>query len=62
MSVSRTMEEIWRIKEESGSEMEGKTDKEIITLLEKREPEWSKALPRFDPAERAIRRPVKPIS
>ncbi len=57
MSVSRTMEEIWRIKEESGCEMEGKTDKEIIALLEKREPEWSKGLPRFDLTAMVVHKP-----
>ncbi len=59
MRVSRTMEEIWRIKEEIGRELAGKTDKEIIAFYREREPEWSKALPRFDCASIAIRKPDK---
>jgi hypothetical protein len=57
MTVSRSMEDIWRIKEEAGLELEGKTDEEIIAFFQEREPEWSKVLPRFDPASTVVRKP-----
>ena len=50
MRVSKSMEEIWRIKEEIGRELEGKTDEEILAYFEQREPEWAKALPLFEDA------------
>ena len=59
MKISRTMEDIWRIKEEVGRELEGKTDEEIIAFFQQHEPEWSRALPRFDLTSAAVQKPRK---
>lgn len=51
MKVSRSMKEIWEIKDEAGRELEGKTDLEILAYFRDHEPEWAKALPILEKAE-----------
>jgi hypothetical protein len=51
MKASKSMEEIWAIKEKIGSELEGKTDAEILAYFRDREPEWAKTLPSLEVAE-----------
>ena len=45
MKVSKSMEEIWRIKEETGKLLEGKSTTETLDHFQEREPEWAKDLP-----------------
>lgn len=52
MNVSRSMKEIWEIKDEAGRELEGKTDLEILAYFRDHEPEWAKALPILEETER----------
>ena len=51
MKASKSMEEIWAIKEKIGRELEGKTDAEILAYFLDREPEWAKTLPNLEVAE-----------
>ncbi|MCA9411578.1 MAG: hypothetical protein KC917_01325 [Candidatus Omnitrophica bacterium] len=46
MRVSKSMEEIWRIKEETGKLLEGKSVAEVLNYFREREPDWAKDLPR----------------
>jgi hypothetical protein len=48
MRVSKSMEEIWQVKEKVGRELEGKTGEEILAYFRDREPEWAKALPMLE--------------
>ena len=48
MSVSRSMEEIWQIKDRIGRELEGRSNEEILAYFREREPEWAKSLPTLE--------------
>lgn len=48
MKVSKSMKEIWEIKEKIGRELQGKTDKEILEYFKERRPEWADSLPQLE--------------
>lgn len=48
MKVSKSMEEIWAIKEKISRELQGKSNKEILEYFKERRPDWADSLPQLE--------------
>jgi hypothetical protein len=55
MKVSKSMEEIWAIKEKISREISGMTDEQVLQYFNKDRPDWADSLPQLerDPSKNA---------